>query len=61
MAIMKVHHAGTSNYRPLRGLPSRIVASGCDVPLLTRPGHRLWAAGAALPGRCGVMRAQFGC
>ena len=40
---------------------SRIVASGCDVPLLTRLGDWLGAAGAAIRMGCGVMRAQFGC
>jgi hypothetical protein len=51
----------TSNYPSLRSLQSRIAASGCDVLLLARLSHRLWAAGAALRGGCGVMRAQFGC
>lgn len=56
-----LRHLDTSNYRPLLGPASRIAASGCDVPLLTRPGHRLWTAGAALRGSCGVMRTQLEC
>jgi alkylation response protein AidB-like acyl-CoA dehydrogenase len=40
-ALVFAMQLGTSDYPSLRSLQSRIVASGCDVPLLTRPGHRL--------------------
>jgi transposase-like protein len=47
----------TSNYPSLRSLQSRIAASGCDVPLLTRLGHRLRAAGTASHGALGYADA----